>query len=81
MLRYIAAAAMLAALLPVTPSFAITAKEKMATCKFGADDQKLTGAMRAKFMKKCMSNKDEPRGAPMGAPPAAPPPPPPPPQH
>jgi hypothetical protein len=79
MLRYIAAAAMLAALLPVTSSFAITAKEKMATCKFGADDQKLTGAMRAKFMKKCMSNKDEPRGAPMGAPPAAPPPPPP--QH
>jgi hypothetical protein len=79
MLRYATAAAMLAVLLPVTPSFAITAKEKMATCKFGADDQKLTGATRAKFIEKCMSDEDEPRGAPMGAPPAAPPPPPP--QH
>ena len=47
------------------PSFAVTAKDKMATCKFGADDQNLTrqGA-RSAFMKKCMSNKDEPRGAP-----------------
>jgi hypothetical protein len=76
MLRFAVAGAVLAVLLPITPSFAVTAKEKMVTCKFGADDQKLTGAMRAKFMKKCMSNKDEPRGAPM-----APPPPPPPPQH
>jgi psiF repeat len=80
MLRYAAAAVMVAVLLPATPSFAVTAKEKMATCKFGADDQKLTGAARSKFMKKCMLNKDEPRGAPMAPPPGAPPPPPPP-QH
>jgi hypothetical protein len=80
MLRYAVAAAMVAVLLPATPSFAVTAKEKMATCKFGADDQKLTGAARSKFMKKCMLNKDEPRGAPMAPPPGAPPPPPPP-QH
>jgi hypothetical protein len=73
---------MLAVLLPVTPSFAVTAKDKMATCKFGADDQKLTGAARSKFMKKCMLNKDEPRGAPIAPPPGPPPPPaPPPPQH
>ncbi len=70
MLRYAVAGAMLAVLLPVaaTPSFAVTAKEKMATCKFGADDQKLTGAARSKFMKKCMLNKDEPRGAPPAPP-------------
>jgi len=80
MLRYAVAGAMLAVLLPVTPSFAVTAKEKMATCKFGADDQKLTGAARSKFIKKCMLNKDEPRGAPM-APPSGAPPPAPPPQH
>jgi len=42
----------------------------MATCKFGADDQKLQGKERGAFIKKCMSNKDEPRG-----PAAAPPPP------
>jgi hypothetical protein len=49
----------------------------MATCKFGADDQKLLGKARAAFVKKCMSNKDDPRGAPMAPPPSAPPPPPP----
>jgi psiF repeat len=77
MLRYAMAGAMLAVLLPVTAtsSFAVTAKEKMATCKFGADDQKLTGAARSKFIKKCMLNKDEPRGTPPAPPPAAPPPP------
>ena len=32
----------------------------MATCKFGADDQKLQGPARNAFMKKCMSNKDDP---------------------
>ena len=30
--------------------FAVTAKEKMVTCKFGADDQKLLGAARAWFL-------------------------------
>jgi hypothetical protein len=49
--------------LPSAPSFAVTAKEKMATCKFGADDQKLAGAARTKFMKNCMANKNDPRGS------------------
>ncbi len=76
MLRYVVAAAMLAATLPSAPSFALTAKDKMATCKFGADDQKLQGKARNAFMKKCMSNKDEPRGAAMAPPGGQPPPPP-----
>jgi len=70
MLRYAVAAAMLAIVLPGSPAFAVTAKDKMATCKFGADDQKLTGKARADFMKKCMANKDDPRGAAVGPPPA-----------
>lgn len=76
MLRYAITGTALAVLLAVTttPSFAVSAKDKMATCKFGADDQKLTGAARSKFIKKCMLNKDEPRGAPMAPPPAPPPP-------
>src|SRR5271155_4884666 len=49
--------------LPSASSFAVTAKEKMATCKFGADDQKLAGAARAKFMKNCMANRNDRRGA------------------
>jgi len=77
MLRYTIVAALLAVALPSAPSFAVSAKDKMATCKFGADDQKLQGAARNAFMKKCMSNRDEPRGAAAGMPPpgGAPPPP------
>jgi hypothetical protein len=54
------------------PSYAVTSKDKMATCKFGADDQHLQGKARSAFMKKCMSKADEPRGASAvpGAPPA-----------
>jgi hypothetical protein len=69
--RYVFIAAMLSAVLPSGPSFAVTAKEKMATCKFGADDQKLEGKARGSFMKKCMSNRDDPRGPATGAAPAA----------
>jgi psiF repeat len=68
MLRYAIAVATLAVLLPSVSCFAVTSKDKTATCKFGADDQKLTGAARSKFIKKCLSNKDEPRGAPMTPP-------------
>jgi hypothetical protein len=64
-------------MLPSAPSFAVNAKDKMATCKFGADDQKLAGAARNTFMKKCMSNHDDPRGTGGGAPAAAAAPPPP----
>jgi hypothetical protein len=67
MLRYAFIAAMLLALLPSTPSFAVTAKDKMITCKFGADDQKLQGKERATFLKNCMANRDDPRGPPPGA--------------
>jgi len=81
MLRYAVAAALLAVLLPSVPAFAVTSKDRMATCKFGADDQNLQGKARNAFMKKCMSNKDDPRGAPGGAMAAPGAPPPPPPQH
>ena len=65
MIRYAALAAVLGMMLPGVPSYAVSAKDKMATCKFGADDQKLQGTARSAFMKKCMSSKDEPRsGAP-----------------
>ena len=62
MTRFAVVAALLAVMLPCSPSFAVTAGEKMETCKFGADDQKLEGAKRAKFMKDCMANRNDPRG-------------------
>jgi hypothetical protein len=48
-------------LLSGAPSFAVDAK-KMAICKFGADNQKLKGAQRPAFIKKCMSDQHDPRG-------------------
>ncbi len=71
MLRYAVTAAMLTVLLPAAPSFAVTAKQKMETCKFGADDQKLQGPARKTFIKRCMANRDDPRGPAM--PPTMPP--------
>jgi psiF repeat len=66
------AAALIAMAVPTGPSFAVSANEKMETCKFGADDQKLQGAARDAFMKKCMANRNDPRGTAPGAPAAAP---------
>ena len=74
MYRSLFIAAVLLTALPSSPSFAVSAKEKMATCKFGADDQKLAGKARSAFMAKCMANKNDPRGS-AGAPGGVPPPP------
>ncbi len=58
--------AILTVVLPSIPAHAVSAKDKMATCKFGADDQKLQGTARNTFMKNCMANRNDPRG-PAGA--------------
>jgi hypothetical protein len=75
MQRYVLLAGAMVGLLPAVltgaPALAITAKQKMETCKFGADDQKLTGAARVVFLKKCMSNKNDPRGPAIRTPAAA----------
>jgi len=42
-------------LLLAAPASALTSKEKMETCKIGAQAQKLTGAKRNAFIKKCMA--------------------------
>jgi hypothetical protein len=61
MIRWgVVAAAFAAFCLASAPSLAVTAKEKMVTCKFGADDQKLKGATRKGFLSKCMANTDAP---------------------
>jgi len=61
-------AAALIALLPAGPCFAVDAKQKMATCQFGADQQRLQGEARDAFLKKCIEDRDDPRGrTPAGA--------------
>jgi psiF repeat len=68
MSRFALLAAALIVFVSAGPCFAGDAKQKMATCKFGADDQKLQGAARSAFLKKCMANRDDPRGSrPAGA--------------
>ena len=63
MLRLIAVIGLLPLLLLASPASAAPTKaQKLETCKFGADDQKLTGAKRTAFLNKCMSNKDDKRG-------------------
>ena len=64
MIRLIVAAGLAASFLLSPSAFAATSKEKLETCTFGADDQKLTGAKRKAFLTKCMSNADSPRGKP-----------------
>ena len=59
MRRYFLAFGLL--LLPLqSPVLAASAKQKMETCKFGADHEKLAGAKRKVFMAKCMAPSDAP---------------------
>ena len=53
MLRYIGLLGL--PLLLATPASAVTSTQKMETCKFGADNQQLTGAKRNAFIHKCMA--------------------------
>lgn len=73
MLKFFGGAAVVAALsmMAVAPAAAVSAKDKMATCKFGADDQKLQGKARTSFMAKCMGNEKRGGNAPAAKPAAA----------
>ena len=72
MMRTAIIAALLTASLPGAPAFALTKDAKMETCKFGADEKKLQGAARKRFIDRCMSDKDDPRGPGAAAAPAQP---------
>lgn len=54
-------------MMAAAPAAAVSAKDKMATCKFGADDQKLAGKARASFMAKCMGHEKSGGAAPKPA--------------
>ena len=61
------------AALPSTPAFAITAKQKMVTCVFGANHPqgggpKLMGKARKHFIDRCMLNRNDPEGPAVGKP-------------
>jgi hypothetical protein len=49
-----------AGLLIWSPAYKSVAQDKKGTCEFGADDQKLKGAERKKFMARCMAKEDAP---------------------
>ena len=54
-MRLLAITALLPLLVVATPTLAATKAQKMETCKFGADNEKLEGAKRDAFIKKCMA--------------------------
>jgi len=56
MLKTLSLICLLPALLVATPASAATKEQKMETCKFGADNDKLEGKKRDDFVKRCMSN-------------------------
>jgi len=62
MLRILGVICLLPLLLLAGPANAITKEQKMETCKFGADNPKLEGAKRKKFIANCMANRDDKRG-------------------
>lgn len=55
MLQILAIISLLPLLLLATPAAAVTAKDKMETCKIGAAEQKLEGAKHKAFITRCMS--------------------------
>jgi hypothetical protein len=63
MLARAAALGLTLALWSGAPALALTPQQKMDTCKFGADDQKLQGAKRKDFLAKCMAKGDAPAKA------------------
>jgi hypothetical protein len=58
MLRKLALLTLVPVLLAASPALAVTAKEKMETCKFGAEAEHLVGAKAKAFIKKCMARGD-----------------------
>ena len=62
MTRFAIAATLLAVSLTAAPAWAVDKSAKMETCRFGADSQNLQGAERKKFIDRCMSDRDDPRG-------------------
>ena len=56
MLKTLSLICLLPALLLAAPASAATKEQKMETCKFGADNDKLEGKKRDDFVKRCMSN-------------------------
>jgi len=73
-LHVLAATFALPLLLSAGRASAVTHKEKLATCEFGAKDQKLTGAKRKHFIARCMANENyTPRAKAAAMKPATPP--------
>jgi len=60
MLRSISVLGLLFIVLANTSALALTQQQKLETCTFGADNQKLTGEARKTFMTRCMATEDRP---------------------
>jgi hypothetical protein len=61
MFRVLMAMTFAAGLFVFVPATKTYAQDKKSTCEFGADDQRLKGAERKKFLARCMANEDAPK--------------------
>lgn len=61
MFRVLMAMMFAAGLFVFVPATKTYAQDKKSTCEFGADDQRLKGAERKKFLARCMANEDAPK--------------------
>ena len=66
MLPRITVLGLLSLVLANTPVLALTKQQKLETCTFGADSQKLAGEARKAFLSRCMADEERPgaRGTP-----------------
>jgi hypothetical protein len=61
MFRVLMAMTFVVGLFVFVPATKTYAQDKKSTCEFGADDQRLKGAERKKFLARCMANEDAPK--------------------
>lgn len=61
MFRVLMAMMFAAGLFVFAPATKTYAQDKKGTCEFGADDQRLKGAERKKFLARCMAKEDAPK--------------------
>ena len=59
MLRYAFALGLASTMLAAMPALPVTKQQKLETCTFGADNQKLAGEERKSFMARCMAEDEK----------------------
>jgi hypothetical protein len=63
MTRSLCLLGLLAGLITLMPALSASAEDRIKICRFGADNQKLSGEARKSFITKCMATAEPPAAA------------------